>query len=192
LWDKIHFRLLQELAQAKVVDTRRAIIDSASVRATLGGPHTGPNPTDRRKKGCKRHIICDANGLPLVIATGPANQRDEQLVQPMLKKFPRLRDRRGKPRTKPKALQGDRGYGFVETIKLLVRMRITSRLAPRGSPHGSGLGKTRYVVERTLSWFGNYRRLKLCYERTGLHFRAFHVLAACVICYNRLHRLKRL
>jgi len=68
---------------------------------------------------------------------------------------------------------------------------IVSLLAPRGSPHGSGLGKTRYVVERTLSWVSYNRRLKLCYERTGEHFRAFHVLAACVICTNRLRELGR-
>ncbi len=121
-----------------------------------------------------------------MIAVGPANQRDEQLVQPMLKAFPTIPDAQGKKHKKPKALQGDRGYGFVYIIKLVVRMAIISLLALRGSPHGSGLGKTRYVVERTLAWLGNYRRLKLCYERTGERFRGFHVLAACDICANRL------
>jgi transposase len=192
VWDKVHKLLLQPLAEAKVLDIDRVIIDSASVRALYGGDHTGPNPTDRSKKGCKRHVICDAKGIPLVIQTGPANQRDEELVEPMLKQFPPLRDKHGKKRTKPKALQGDRGYGFIWIIKMVIRMMITSLLALRGSPHGSGLGKTRYVVERTLSWFSNYRRLKLCYERTGLHFRAFHVLAACDICSRRLQRLQRL
>jgi transposase len=191
VWDKVHHKLLQGLADAGKLDIDRVIIDSASVRALFGGDHTGPNPTDRSKKGCKRHLICDKHGNPLVILTGPANQRDEQLVAPMLKKFPRLRDARGRTRSKPKALQGDRSYGFLHVIKLVVRLLITSLLALRGSPHGSGLGKTRYVVERTLAWISNYRRLKLCYERTGLHFRAFHVLAACVICYKRLHRFRR-
>jgi len=126
-----------------------------------------------------------------VICTGPANQRDDQLVESMLKQMPLLPDRKGKRHKKPGALQGDRGYGFIHIIKLLVRLMIVSLLAPRGSPHGSGLGKTRYVVERTLSWVSYNRRLKLCYERTGEHFRAFHVLAACVICTNRLRELGR-
>lgn len=190
VWDKAHQQLLKPLAEAKALDIDRVIIDSASVRALFGGEHTGPNPTDRSKNGCKRHILCDANGIPLVIQTGPANQRDEELLEPMLKQFPPLRDKHGKKRTKPKAVQGDRGYGFVWIIKMVVRLMITSLLAVRGSPHGSGLGKTRYVVERTMSWFSNYRRLKLCYERTGLHFRAFHVLAACDICSRRLDRLR--
>jgi transposase len=136
-------------------------------------------------------VICDANGIPLVIAVGPANQRDEELVEPMLKQFPPIPDRKGKKQKKPKALQGDRGYGFVHIIKMVVRLAIVSLLALRGSPHGSGLGKTRYVVERTLAWLGNNRRLKLCYERTGERFRGFHVLAACVICSNRLAKTRR-
>jgi len=45
------------------------------------------------------------------------------------------------------------------------------------------------VVERTLAWFGNFRRLKLCYERTGEHFQAFHDLAASVICARKYQRL---
>jgi hypothetical protein len=136
-------------------------------------------------------VICDANGIPLAIAIGPANQRDETMVEPMLQAMPMLPDANGKRRKKPKALQGDRGYGFVHIVRRLVQLMIISLLAPRGSPHGSGLGKTRYVVERTLAWISNNRRLKLCYERTGEHFRAFHVLAACVICSNRLRQKRK-
>ena len=139
---------------------------------------------------------CDSQGIPLVIAIGPANVRDEKLVEPMLKAMPILPDGKGKRRKKPKCLQGDRGYGFAYIIRMLVSMMIASLLAPRGTRsqkarHGSGLGKTRYVVERTLAWLSNYRRLKVCYERTGEHFRAFHVLAACNICAHRLKRKRR-
>src|SRR5438128_508572 len=31
------------------------------------GAHTGPNPTDRAKAGCKRHVLTEAEGLPLVV-----------------------------------------------------------------------------------------------------------------------------
>jgi transposase len=135
--------------------------------------------------------MAETRGIPLVIAVGPANQRDEELVKPMLRQFPPVPDKGGKTRKKPKVLQGDRGYGFPHIIKLLVRLVIGSLLAPRGRPHGSGLGKTRYVIERTMAWLGEYRRLKVCYERTGERFRAFHVLAACVICSNRLQQTRR-
>jgi len=109
----------------------------------------------------------------------------------MLKQFSPLPDRRGKVWRKPKVLQGDRTYGFRHIIKLLVRLVIGRLLAMRGSPHGSGPGKTRYMIERTMAWLSDYRRLKVCYERSNDRFRGFHVLAACVICSNRLQQIRR-
>lgn len=131
--------------------------------------------------------MTDAQGLPLVVQIGPANQRDEQRVPALLDAFPKIVGPRGRPRTKPDTLQGDAGDGFPQTIAHVRSRRIRSLLKPRGThDHGSGLGTTRYVVERGLSWFGNFRRIKLCYERTGAHFQAFHDLAAAMICAKRL------
>lgn len=59
---------------------------------------------------------------------------------------------------------------------------------PREKEHGSGLGVLRYVVERTLAWFSQYRRLRLCYERSGVHFQAFHELAAALMCIKAIRR----
>ena len=44
----------------------------------------------------------------------------------------------------------------------------------------------RYVVERTLAGFSQFRRIKMCYERRGEHFQAFHDLAACCLIVTRL------
>lgn len=136
--------------------------------------------------------MTDAEGLPLAVATTPANTRDDQLALPLLVNMPSIAGPRGRPRTKPKALQGDAGYGSAALAAIVKWLGIKPILAPLGKkrPHGSGLGKTRYVVERTLSWFGNFRRLKLCYERCGTHFQAFHELAAAILCANRLAQLK--
>lgn len=109
----------------------------------------------------------------------------------MLKRFPPLPDRTGTVRRKPGVLRGDRGSGFPHIIELLMRLVIGSPLAVRGRPHGSGLGETRYVIERTLAWLSDYRRPKVCYERSGDRFRGVHVLAACVICSNRLRQTRR-
>lgn len=152
--------------------------------------HTGPNPVDRRKNGCKRHVISDAKGIPLLVHTTAANVRDEQPTVQMVKALPPIQGPCGRPRAKPKALVGDRGYGFPWIIAAIVAMRIISMLAPRGSEHGSGLGKVRYVIERTMVWFGHWRRLKLCYEKTGAHWQAYHELAASLICFRRLQTIE--
>jgi len=131
-------------------------------------------------------VIGDAQGTPLAVQTSPANVRDEVPAVAMVQSLPSIRQPRGRPRKKPKELIGDRGYGFPWIITAIVAMGIVSLLCPRGSEHGSGLGKRRYVIERTMSWLGNFRRLKLCYERTGEHFQAFHDLAASLVCANKL------
>jgi hypothetical protein len=135
--------------------------------------------------------VTDADGIPLVVRTGPANQPDAELALEMLDAIPPCGGERGRPRRR-KAFQGDGAYGIKAVVAAVVQRRVRSQLAPYGRArkgHGSGLGKTRYVVERALSWMGNFRRLKLCYERFGEHFQAFHELAACLICAYRIEQL---
>jgi len=136
-------------------------------------------------------VLTDAEGLPLAVKTTPANTHDSRMAMPLLAAMPSIPGPRGRPRTKPKALQGDAAYGGGPLIRQVKASRIKPLLKPltREPRHGSGLGKTRYVVERTLSWFGNFRRLKLCYERCGEHFQAFHDLAAALVCAKRLRAL---
>jgi hypothetical protein len=137
--------------------------------------------------------VTDANGIPLVVRTGPANQPDAEWALAMLDAIPPSAGGTGRPRHRPRAFQGDGAYGIKAIVAAVVQRRVRSLLAPYGrsrTTHGSGLGKTRYVVERSLSWMSNFRRLKLCYERFGEHFQAFHELAAALICDNRIRKLE--
>jgi hypothetical protein len=135
-------------------------------------------------------VLTDADGIPLVVQTGPANQRDDTRTEDLLEAFPVLTDG-DEERTvhvQPKALMGDRAYGYLYLIAIVQMYGIESLLSPRGKdkPHGSGLGRQRYVVERTMSWWPHFRRILVCHERTGEHFQGLHVLAACVLCANKL------
>jgi transposase len=110
------------------------------------------------------------------------------MLVPLLDGMPPLHGRFGRPRKQPRQLIGDAAYGsLANRVRCALRNIIPVLAAPR-QPHSSGLGRLRYVVERTLAWFGNYRRLKVCYERNGEHFQAFHDLAAGLICANTLRR----
>ncbi|QOJ02224.1 MAG: hypothetical protein HRU71_01410 [Planctomycetia bacterium] len=75
---------------------------------------------------------------------------------------------------------------LLEPIAACRRRGILPLLGRPRVGHGSGLGVFRYVVESCMSWFSNFRRLKLCYERTGEHFQVFHELAAALILAKKL------
>jgi transposase len=52
------------------------ILDTCSVRAKRGGDLTGPNPTDRAKRGTKYHVAVDGDGVPVACAVTAANVND--------------------------------------------------------------------------------------------------------------------
>ncbi len=83
---------------------------------------------------------------------------------------------------------GDRGYD-AEAIRQGLRARhIMPLLAKRNTEHGSGLGRSRWVVERTLAWLNQFRRLRVRYEkRVDIH-EAFLALACALLCWNVLER----
>src|SRR5438105_2808549 len=152
------------------------------------GVLTGPNPTDRAKKGTKRHLLVDGNGTPLAVRITGANRNESLVAMPLLDDVPPIRQPRGGRRRRPKALYGDRQYGTPRNREGLKQRRIEDHLARPRTPHGSGLGKVRYVVERTLSWVGQARRLKIRYERLPAVHRAFHYLQLARICCKILQR----
>ncbi len=43
-----------------------------AMRGLQKGPFTGPNPTDRGKRGIKRHILVDRRGAPVAFVIAPA------------------------------------------------------------------------------------------------------------------------
>src|ERR671927_1851238 len=52
------------------------VLDSCSVRAKRGGELTGPNPTDRAKRGTKYHVAVDGNGVPVARVATAAKVND--------------------------------------------------------------------------------------------------------------------
>jgi len=150
------------------------------------GLQTGPNPTDRRKAGSKHHLCTDAQGIPLSAQVTAANVHDSRQLQPLLLAIPAVSGKRGRPRQRPALVQGDRAYGSRAHHRWLQRLGITDRLARKGWPHGSGLGKTRWVVERTLSWLHQFRRLRIRYERRSDIHQAFLTLGCAIICHRAL------
>jgi len=182
IWKELQVRLLSELRAQDKIDWGLAVVDSSFVRALGGGEDTGPNPTDRGKLGSKHHLLIDSHGIPLAEEVTAANVNDVVELIPLVVAIPPVAGKPGRPKERPRALQGDRGYDSEPARQFLRWLGIKPILAKRHTGHGSGLGRTRWPVERTISWFHNFMRLRIRRERrTDIH-KAFLTLAASLIC----------
>jgi transposase len=183
VWKRLHAVLLAELRRRGQLDVARTVIDSSSLRALRGGKKLDRTLPIRRKAGSKHHVLTDAHGIPLVALLTAANRNDITQLLPLVDAMPPLRGRPGRPVRKPRLIQGDRGYDSQPHRDALQRRGIKTELAKRRTPHGSGLGRTRWVVERTLAWLHRFRRLNLRYERRPCVHEAFLTLACALICW---------
>ena len=134
-------------------------------------------------------MIADGQGTPLALPLTPANASDTTQALPLLDAIPPIRGRCGRPRKRPERLRGDRAYGSAANRRRCRQRRVKPQLAAPRQPHGSGLGKTRWVIERTHAWYAQFRRLRVCYEKTLLSAHAFHLVATILIVWNAIARL---
>jgi transposase len=186
-WDRLHADLLRQLRKADRLDPDLVIVDAVILRAFGGGESTGPSPVDRGRKGTKHTLLVDRHGVPLAIRTAGANASDHKQIIPMVLDFPKVTGKPGRPKELPDELYADRGYDSDTTRWILAWMGIEPNIARRNAPHGSGLGKVRWVVERTISWLKGLRRMRVRYDRLAIIQQAWNTLAACVICFRMLH-----
>jgi transposase len=97
--------------------------------------------------------------------------------------FPRYRESEDDRAIVLIACWGDRGYDAEAIRQGLCVRHISSLLAKRNTKHGSGLGKSRWVVERTFAWFSQFRRLRVRYEKRADIHEAFLSLGCVLICW---------
>lgn len=128
-------------------------------------------------------MICEGQGIPLAVTLTAANRNDITELIPLVDRVPPT-GRHGKFR--PKALLADRAYDSRGHRQELRERGITPRIAKRGTGHGSGLGKGRWVVERTFSWLHSNRRLERRYDRREDIHEAFLTIGCALICHRRL------
>lgn len=127
-------------------------------------------------------MITDGNGIPLAARLSGANQHDITQLPPLVDAIPSVRGKPGRPRRRPERVQGDRAYDSEPHRQWLRRLGIEPVLAKRHTEHGSGLGVYRWVVERTLAWLHQFKRLRIRYERRPELHEAFMTLGCALIC----------
>ena len=124
--------------------------------------------------------------MPLAATVSAANAHDVRGLLPTVAAGPLAGY--GSPGRTPRRLLGDRAYRSRRHEGILRWLGIRPRFARPGEPHGSGLGKHRWVVERTIAHLHQNRRLKVRSERRADLHQAFLALACVKLCWYRLCR----
>jgi putative transposase len=159
-------------------------MDGAMTKAPLGGEATGPNPTDRAKRGVKRSVLTEAAGIPIGLAIGPANRNDHKLLPETLESRPLL-----PPKDASQHLCLDKGYDYPAVPEILDAYDFVAHIRSRGEEvremeRNRKRKARRWVVERTHSWMNRFRRLLVPWEKKLANYLALVQFACAWITYR--------
>ena len=157
------------------------ILDSCSVRAKRAGDLTGPNPTDRGKRGTKYHVAVTGDGVPVACAATAANVNDTLV-------FERLFLAAFAVTARIATVFADKGYDAEGNRDLCRRFGAEPCIHKRQQPSGSGLGGRRWPVERSNAWVLENKRLALRYDRRGFIVQSLLQAACLFLVAGRLAR----
>jgi len=182
IFEQVWDMALQEYEELRGTSWKHQSLDTASIKAPLGGEKTGKNPTDRGKLGSKRSVLVDGRGVPLSCEIAGANTHDAKIVQTTLKKR-KYRRPRNKLR-KSLHIHLDKGYDSAAVKTTARRHGYIPHAAKRRRRDRRGRPVTRrdpyrWVVERTHAWANQFRGLKIRWEKKASNYEALlHVCFA--------------
>lgn len=106
----------------------------------------------------------------------------------MLDRVVPVAGRVGRPCRRPARLHADKGYSSRANRAACRARGILPRIARPKVESSTGLGRHRWVVERTIAWLHRFRRLLIRYERSAAIHQALLTLAGALILWKSLEK----
>ena len=128
-WANIKALLMGQAHELGLIDWTRSSVDGSFAAGKGGGEDV---QYGFKGKGVTLHALVDSNGLPLsVISTGAAESEREQ-VEPLIDQIEILTGKPGRPKKRPDAIQGDKGYDS-RALRNRIRQRGMTPMISRRS-----------------------------------------------------------
>lgn len=139
----------------------------------------------------KLHVVTDSNGIPLALHVSPGQRSETQCMETVLEKVKIKHAGPGRPTTRPQAIVGDKGYNSKQLRNYLrsrgIRPVIPTYKNQKPDPaFDRKLYRKRNVVERSIGWLKNFRRVATRYEKLAICYLAMTKLAAIRLIFNRI------
>ena len=153
----------------------------------MAGEKTGPNPTDRAKKGVKRSLLTEGSGVPVGLAIEGANRHDGKMTKATIKSIPVKRPKPTKRKKQRMCL--DKGYDSGRVRDLVKAFGYTAHIRSRGQEaqaikHEAGFKARRWVVERTHSWMNRFRRILTRWEKKAVNYLSLLHFVCAIITFR--------
>lgn len=140
-------------------------------------------------------LATDGQGIPLTGILSSASTSEYNLIFPTLDTLS-IEKRPKHPITKTEKLIADRGYD-AKWVRDELRRRGTTPYIPKRRKQGEQEEPAynnrirkwysiRWIIERTFSWLGNYRRILIRWERILETYAGFFHLSCIMLCLNRV------
>ena len=154
-----------------------------------GGKKTGKNPTDRAKKGAKRSLLTEGEGIPVGLAVEGANRPDMKMVRQTIESIPVERPQ--PTDEEPQGLCLDLGYAYDEVVEIAEEFGFTTHIPPKKGEaqkvkRKAGHKARRWVVERTHSWMNRFRGILIRWCKKAENYIALLHMAFAFIIYKRM------
>ena len=180
---------LTEYDELQGLEWKWQAADGAITKAPLGGEATGKNPTDRAKRGTKRSLLVEGNGIPISIVVGPAQRHDVKLLAATLDGV--VIEKPDSSEEEKQHLCLDKGYagepaqttsqdrGYEPHVPDKANAKEQRKRKP-------GRRKARrWVVEVTHSWLNRFRRILVRWEKKKANYLSLLYFACAIICWRK-------
>src|SRR4051794_25745722 len=167
---------LRTAKQHRKAEPSVVIIDSQSVKTTAGTSEQTGYDANKKVKGRKRHIAVDTQGNVMAAGITAASVHDKPGA---LSIEEQVEDLGG-----VKKIMADGAYKGIPPFT--VHGRIEWEIVEKKERNCFKVLPKRWIVERTLAWLSNFRRLSKDYEKSITMSKAMILMSSIVITLNKL------